>query len=116
MSENICSVCGKPFEYALKTSYDAKTKKSTCVHDDPSIGASDPLEAQRKMNRESSMDAQRYAAQAMSDSEAIDPSITVRSENPDPRFGGNIKVKKSVIDNLTQKAEQSLDLTPPSGE
>ncbi len=114
MPENICSVCGKPFEYALKTSYDAKTKKSTCVHDDPSIGASDPLEAQRKMNRESSMDAQRYAAQAARDSEAMDPSVNIRVNDPDPRYGGNVTVKKSVLDNLTQKAEQTLDLTPPS--
>lgn len=107
----ICSVCGKEVEYAFRTWQDPKTKIWNCEHDKASIGSS-PLEAQRKANRDITIDAQRRAGEAVRESEAIDPTRDIRVQNPDPRFGGNVKVRQSTLDKLTEKAEQYIESSP----
>jgi hypothetical protein len=74
------------------------------------------LENMRKENRERTQAAMAMAGRAKAESELTDPTIRLDDKHgTHGRFSGNIQVKKSVVDKLTEKAESGqIDLTPPS--
>lgn len=103
LKQLICSVCGKPAEFALRVFQDPKTKEWHCEHDKSDIG-SNRLENTRKENREMTAQAMRMAQEAQSQESAANPDVPLSPIQGASQFGGDtVKIKKSVIDSLENK-------------
>lgn len=100
---NICNVCQKPYDYAI--SVHTVNGVSTCVHDAPS--QADPLSARRARNREQSMEAARRSADAKHREKILNPDVTIsaiKDSNTGQFGGGDITIKKSIVDSIQAKS------------
>jgi hypothetical protein len=101
MSEKKCEICGKSYEFSLRTFYGPNGERS-CVHDEPSVDRKSKL---RKENRDRSIEASLAAAKLAQ----INPQNIVNISRPKgfgaSKFGNQSEtVPVSVIESLKERA------------
>lgn len=97
MTKNICSVCGKPFEYSLSVA------NGKCVHDSPVGGKKRDMGQLRRDNASATQEAQRMANEARRQDAINDPMVKLPDIQGAGKYGGNISVKKSILDKIAAK-------------
>ena len=103
--ENICNVCGKPYEYALTVK--TVNGKQSCEHDSPTAGPS-KIAKRRSVNVEASVMALRMAAeQKKIDSETGDNKmIPVKSTQKGKGYGQTEMIPEKVIKSIEEKVKE----------
>ena len=62
------------------------------------------LEAQRRANRQITIESQQMAAKALREQNERDPEIAFAPDTAaDKRYGGGVKVRKSILDKINEK-------------
>jgi len=101
----ICPVCGKPYEFYLRTWQD-ENGEWHCAHDKPK--SKDRLAVQRKLNEEASAYALKLANEARARDREENPMVTI---NPPPGEPGKkpLRVPKKVIEKIKEKVTPEIE-------
>lgn len=98
--ENICEICGKPYEYALSVSIIDGVK--TCKHD--SDVKKNSLSLKRHTNYDLSAEALKLAAFQKQITTEVNPEVEVKSYQKGSE-GRTEKIPKKVIDSIIEKVK-----------